>query len=145
MTAEPFAPGFITGYETGVANARLLGVTCSDCEVVLFGLRDYCENCGSDHLVETELGTQGEVYSFTVQRAPPAQPFKMGSVNQEEWNPRPVGYVDVPEGVRILSVSDSPVDSLSIGDRVSLVIEPGWQNEDGNDVLVYRFATEESR
>jgi uncharacterized OB-fold protein len=142
MTTVPFAPGFISGHEEGLEAARLVGVSCSDCGVVLFGERDNCENCGSDGLEPVEFDTSGEIHSFTVQRAPPTPPFAMGPTDRDEWVPRPVGYVDIPPGGRILSVLEGPHDAIEIGAPVSLVVEPGWETDEGDEVLVYKFALE---
>jgi len=144
MASVPFAPGFMTGYEDSLEDARLVGVSCTDCGVVLFGKRDFCENCGSYHLAEEEFGESGEVFSYTVQRAPPTPPFRMGTSDRDEWDPRPVGYVDLPSGVRILSILEGPLEAIDIGTAVTLEIAPGWRNDDGDDVLVYRFVAEEA-
>lgn len=143
MSATPFAPGFITGYEYGSDAATLVGVSCNECDIALFGNRDYCENCGSQRLDQIELDRTGEIYSYTVQRAPPVPPFAMGTTDKDEWEPRPIGYVDLPEGVRLLSVIDSPIESVEIGAEVTLAVEPGWEDDDGNDVLCYKFEVTE--
>lgn len=143
MPATTFAPGFITGFEDGYDDARLIGVSCGECDIVLFGDRDYCENCGSSRLSRLELETTGEIYSYTVQRAPPVSPFAMGTTDRDEWEPRPIGYVDLPEGVRLLSVLEGPIELIDVGTKVSLRIEPGWEDGDGTDVLCYKFAVDE--
>jgi len=145
MATIPFAPGFMTGYEESIETARLVGVSCTDCGVVLFGERDFCENCGSADLKAEEFGTRGEVYSYTVQRAPPTPPFELGPSDREKWEPRPVGFVDLPSGVRILSVIEGAVDDIDIGTTVSLAVEPGWMNDEGDEVLVYKFIAEDDR
>lgn len=143
MSTTTFAPGFITGFEAGTDSARLIGVSCNDCGISLFGVRDYCENCGSSQLDRIELGTTGEIYSYTVQRAPPVAPFAMGPSDRDEWEPRPIGYVDLPDGVRLLSILDGPMDSIQIGATASLSVEPGWEDEEGNTVLTYKFMVDE--
>lgn len=143
MAKTTFAPGFITGYEQDSDAARLQGISCQDCNIVLFGEREYCENCGSSTVEQIELGTRGKIHSYTVQRAPPVAPFAMGTTEQEHWEPRPIGYVDLPEGVRLLSVLEGPVESIAIGTRVTLQIEPCWKDDSGNDVLCYKFVVDE--
>jgi uncharacterized OB-fold protein len=143
MSTKTFAPGFITGFEEDYHEARLVGSSCTNCEIVLFGNREYCENCGGSQLERLELKTTGEIYSYTIQRAPPIAPFAMGPTEQDEWEPRPIGYVDLPEGVRLLSVLEGEIESIDIGTTVSLRVEPGWEDDEGNDVLCYKFVVTE--
>lgn len=145
MSVEPFAPGFLTEPSQPLDKIRLRGITCQACSVTLFGVRARCENCGSRDVTEVEFGRSGTLYSYTVQRHPPTPPFEVGPTDEDEWEPRPVGYVDLPEGARILSVVDAAPGDLSIGMQLELVIESGWTDDDGNDVLWYQFQPEVDR
>jgi uncharacterized OB-fold protein len=141
MSVKAFASGFLTNVSDDLDNVRLIGSECRDCGTGFFGTKDRCENCAGQQLEQKTLGTEGEIYSYTIQRYPPSKPFKMGTTDKEDWEPRPVAYVDV-DGVRILSIIEAGEDEIEIGDTVHLVVEPGWEDEEGEDVLVYKFAPE---
>lgn len=128
----------MTDVEAGQSNVRLRGVECNDCGVVLFGKRSHCENCSSDALEEVTFGRHGEIASYTIQRHPPGGDYKLGSTDPEEWEPRPIGYVDLPAGVRLLSIISGDPDDISIGDPVTLDVFVGWE-DDETEVLTYAF------
>jgi uncharacterized OB-fold protein len=67
----------------------------------------------------------------------------MGPTDPDDWEPRPIGYVDLPVGVRLLSVLKGPTESIRVGASVSLKIEPGWNDDEGNEVLCYTFTVDE--
>jgi len=135
----PFAEGFLTDTSRPLEEVRLKGVRCKSCGVVLFGTRRACENCGGRELEELALSTRGKIWSFTIQRYPPPPPFKLGSTKREEWKPRTIAWIDLPEGARILGIVDCKPEEARIGMEVELVIEKGWEDEAGNEVLIYKF------
>ncbi|WP_436348715.1 Zn-ribbon domain-containing OB-fold protein [Natronorubrum sp. FCH18a] len=135
---EPFAQGFMTGMDDGIDAVRLCGVECHDCGVALFGTRNRCENCASEAVEPVTFSRTGEVASYTVQRHPPTDPFKVGTTDREEWSPRPVGYIDLPEGVRLLSAIEADPAAVEIGDSVELSVSVGWE-EDETTYLTYAF------
>jgi uncharacterized OB-fold protein len=139
---RPFAEGFMIGINEESNDVRLCGVECADCGIVLFGERNRCENCANDDLETVTFSRQGEIASYTVQRHPPGGPYKLGNTDADEWDPRPVGYIDLPEGVRLLSIIEGDSDKLAIGDPVTLDVFVGWQ-DDETEVLVYAFEQQE--
>lgn len=145
MTAQAFAAGFLTECSQPPAEIRLRGITCQECSVTLFGVRSRCENCGSVDVTEETFGRCGELYSYTVQRHPPTPPFKMGPTDDEEFEPRPVGYVDIEDGPRILSVLDADPADCEIGMPLELAVVPGWTDDEGNEVYCYTFRPAEER
>jgi uncharacterized OB-fold protein len=66
----------------------------------------------------------------------------LGSTETEDWEPRAIGYVDLPEDVRLLSIIDADPETLKIGMSVTLTVETGWTDDDGNPVLSYTFTPE---
>jgi uncharacterized OB-fold protein len=133
---KPFAEGFMTSIDD--PEVKLCGVECADCGVVLFGVRDRCENCSSDDVEEVTFSREGEIASYTVQRHPPGGAYKLGSTDREKWEPRPIGYIDLPEGVRLLSIIRGDPNDLAVGDQVTLDVFVGWEDDD-TDVLTYAF------
>ncbi|OHE24617.1 MAG: hypothetical protein A3J94_09030 [Syntrophus sp. RIFOXYC2_FULL_54_9] len=54
--------------------------------------------------------------------------------------PYAIGYVELPEGVRVETLfSTSDFEQLRIGLDVELVIERLHEDEEGNEVLTYKF------
>ncbi|MEK6592975.1 MAG: OB-fold domain-containing protein [Pseudomonadota bacterium] len=108
---------------------RLLGVQCNDCGMKVFPVTDVCPDCLSSSLRTMTLGGNGKLYSYTtVHVAPPG------------WEtPYVVGYVDMPEGVRLFGkVKAGGPDALRVdmpigvrvvadGDRYRYYFEPGLQ------------------
>lgn len=138
MMVRQFNSKFMTQPDADTLDARLRGVECSRCGVVLFGIREICENCGNNTLDHRILSTTGEIYSYTVQRHPPPEPYKLGSTDDTEWEPRPIAYVDLRDGARLLSPIEADPDEISIGDEVELVVRRGWR-EQAETVCVYSF------
>lgn len=92
---------------------------CTSCQTVIWYPRPHCTGCVNGKLEwETSKG-EGTIYSFSVVRQS-YHPFFRNLV------PYAVAYVDLDEGVRLLTnitgVEDPTVD-LSVGQRVTLVWE----------------------
>ena len=92
-----------------------------------------CQSCG-DSTEPIELSTRGTVWGFTVQRFAPKSPPYVAP--EGGFVPFAVGYVELPEGVKVEAVLDCTDFAELEGDtEVSLVAaEP-----------VPRFATGEAR
>jgi len=120
-------------------NWTILGTRCESCGLTIFGRNQSCENCGGTDVREAALGKSGTVWSYTVQRYPPAEPYKLGSAKREDWIPRVVAWVELPEGPRILSIVENckPEDA-KIGMELEMFVEKGWENENGDEVMVLK-------
>jgi uncharacterized OB-fold protein len=111
----------------------LTGSRCLHCGTVAFPPARGCQSCG--HPTEPlELSPRGTVWGFTVQRFAPKSPPYV--VPADGFVPFAVGYVELPEGVKVEAVLDCTDFSELEGDaEVTLVAaEP-----------VPRFATESAR
>lgn len=118
------APGEVDVDAQGAA--RLRGIECGDCGMKVFPVTDVCPGCLSTNLRVLPLGGAGRLYSYTtVHVAPPG------------WEtPYVVGYVDLPEGVRLFGkvkagdpaalAIDMPVEVrvIAAGDRYRYFFEP---------------------
>jgi benzoylsuccinyl-CoA thiolase BbsA subunit len=106
------------------ADPRLEGSECVDCSEVQFPETDRCRTCFGDTR-KRPLSQTGELYSYaTVTAGPPKYdpPYKMG-------------YVDLPEDIRIFSKLDG--DEFHIGQTVSVTI--GVVGRDDQEILGYLF------
>ena len=132
----PFAPGFLTEPLVPRDNIRLLGTKCLDCGAVLLGSRKSCEACASLKVEVMPLSRTGEIWSHTVMRYVPPWPF----ANPNPYEPPiPVAWVKLSEGVQLVSFIKCDPEELQIGLPVEMVIEKGWEDEEGNDILMYKF------
>ena len=113
---------------------HLLGSRCGSCGKVFFPQQDICTECFQEgSLKEQPLSTRGKLYTFTVVERESLAPkgFQV---------PYAYGYVDLPEGVRVLSkiVGWTP-ETLKIGAEVELVLEEIREDASGEKVIGYRF------
>ncbi|MFH1484481.1 MAG: OB-fold domain-containing protein [Chloroflexota bacterium] len=132
----PIREDFFDGPLSHPAQVRLAGCRCGSCGEVFFGKRTACENCQSEDLTGLTLGRQGKLWSYTVIRHRPPPPY----VGPEPFVPFGVGWVELPEGVRVLSaLTGCDVDKLKAGMDLELVIERLCEDEEGNEIMTYRF------
>lgn len=97
----------------------LLGAQCQSCGIMSFPARDFCPSCFSNSLKLVPCATGGVIFSFTtIHIAPPGRK-----------TPYDLAYVDLDDGIRVLSQVRSDVGSVSIGDRVILRAEPVVQSD----------------
>ncbi|ETD33238.1 Zn-ribbon domain-containing OB-fold protein [Williamsia sp. D3] len=100
-------------------NAVLDGSKCTACGTVAFPVNDMCSRCATRTTTAVELSTHGRVWAYTIQRFPPKSPPYIPPA--EGFSPFAVGYVELPEGIKIQAILDC--DDFTELDRapVSLV------------------------
>jgi uncharacterized OB-fold protein len=89
-----------------------------------------CSRCLTEELETVPLSSHGTVYTYTVvHQAAPG--FEV---------PYALGYVDLPEGVRVLGqiVGVEP-EAVRIGMEVELSLEQFGENDEGRGLVGYRF------
>ena len=100
------------------SGSSLEGVECPACSVVTYPPVASCPRCGTG-TVARELSAHGVLWSWTVQRfTPKSPPFEQAD---DEAGPFVVGYVELPENVRILAVLEFYPDEVEIGMQVELI------------------------
>lgn len=117
--------------------ANLIGSRCISCNSYFFPKSLTCRNpnCEEKKVEEVTLSRRGKLYSYTVQEYFPPPPFKM-----EPLAPFAIGLVELPEGIRVIGMlTGCELGDIKIGADVELVIEKLYQNEQGTDVLTYKF------
>lgn len=128
--------GFFSDFSGELKDVRLIGSGCKSCGARMFGRRETCERCGRDVLEDIVFSKKGKIYTYTIARYRPLPPY----VGPDPHIPFPVAWVELPEGVRILSkITDSDIDAINIGMDVELVISKLYVDEAGNDVITYSF------
>jgi uncharacterized OB-fold protein len=118
---------------------QLIASRCSGCSELTFPYQDACPACARRECEEVLLSRRGVLWSFTIQRFPPPPPF-IGEQDRSAYQPFGVGYVELPEGIRVEGrLSESDPEKLSIGMEMELAIETFAASEDGGDFLTFAF------
>jgi uncharacterized OB-fold protein len=128
----PFKPDVMHLASSAKDDNHLIGSKCQFCDAVAFPKRVVCHKCGADFLVEIPLSKIGKLASFVVAWAAP-EGFKP---------PMMLGYIDLPEGVRILSMitgCEPSRDALEMGQEMELVFEEIRTDKDGNKIVAFKF------
>ncbi len=132
---RPIAEGL---YTWPSASPRLIASRCQSCGEVAFPAQSSCPACASESIEEILLSPRGVLWTWTIQRFPPPHPY-IG--DPKTFEPFGVGYVELPEGVRVegrLTTADP--DALAIGQTMELVIEKFAEGEGGESLMTFAFA-----
>jgi uncharacterized OB-fold protein len=81
--------------------------------VVAYPSLPACPRCASTNMTRQPLSGRGTLWTWTVQRFPPKSPPYEGT-----FRPFAIGYVELPEGVRVEAILD--VDEPYIGQPMRL-------------------------
>jgi uncharacterized OB-fold protein len=111
----------------------LIGSKCLECGYVSFPKRAVCPACIKENTMEeTRLSQRGEIYSYTVLHVSiPGFPA-----------PYVLGRIKLPEGLIVTSLITGcePVEeALEIGQKAELVIEKIREDDNGNEIIGYKF------
>jgi uncharacterized OB-fold protein len=108
----------------------LIGTRCKRCAQTSFPSRAVCANCFSEEMENIPLSTKGKLYSYTIIGYPPPGLTA----------PYAIGYVDLPEGVRVFSILTGwNPGTLMVGMDVDLVLDTFRQDKEGNELITYKF------
>lgn len=112
------------------SDARLLGSECKSCGQRVFPPSAVCPSCMSEDMMPLPLSREGTLYTYSVLH-----------VGARGWDaPYMVGYVDLPEGVRVFThLIDMEPGDLKCDMRVSLRITQPVVNTQGREVLRFKF------
>jgi uncharacterized OB-fold protein len=109
---------------------RLHGSKCAHCGSVAFPPHPSCPACGAESGQDAErLSPVGTLYAFTEIHIAPA-----GFAT-----PYAVGYVDLPEGVRLFGQIEGGAAALRLGQEVALTLGPVRADPSGRKVVSYKF------
>ena len=118
---------------------QLLAGRCSDCGELTFPLQASCPSCTGRRVEETALSRRGVLWTWTIQRFPPPPPW-IGPSDREHFRPFGVGYVELPEGIRVEGrLTESDPAALEIGMEMELVVEPFVEDADGDTRMTFAF------
>lgn len=118
---------------------QLIASRCVSCGELTFPRQDACPSCTERGCEEVLLSRRGKLWTWTVQHFPPPPPF-IGPADRESYEAFGVGYVELPEGIRVEArLAENDPSRLEIGMDMELVIEKFIEDDEGNDVLTFAF------
>ena len=112
----------------------LIGSQSPACGEVYFPKKEkgICIHCQYRELDDVTLSRRGKIYNFSIVMQQPTK-FFLGKV------PYAYGYVDLPE-VRVQTIfTGCDPQILRIGMDVEMVVEKLGEDEQGNEVMAYKF------
>jgi uncharacterized OB-fold protein len=138
MTTDEQVPVIEGLFATTAKGPRLLGSRCRSCSTPYFPKAALCHHpkCSDGETEDTEFGPRGKLWSWAIQNYPPAAPARF----DEPYVPYAIGVVDLEDGLRVvgrMSVDDP--ESLRAGAEVELTIEPMCRDEEGRQVVTWKF------
>jgi len=121
-------------WTTEADGLHLIGSRCSMCRQEFFPPREVCPKCfpeGVEHRMEkSRLSSRGKLYTYSVVHVAP----------KRYAPPYALGYVDFPEGVRVLGqLTTADPSKIKIGMTVQAELGRIAVDELGNEVLSYKF------
>ena len=133
--AVPVREGLFTMPLSPLEQVRIVGSKCNNCGEVMLGQELSCSNCTSEDTSFISMSDRGKLWTYTVIRHRPPGSYR----GPDPFVPFPEGLVELPEGIRVLSVLDCDIEKLKIGMDLELVVYKFYENEDGNDVIAFQF------
>ena len=117
---------------------QLIGSRCIACGEVMFPKKSYCRNpdCKTGETEVVLLSRRGKLYSFTVVTTTPPPPFDI----IHNTAPYGLGLIEMPEGVMVLGLlTTCDTEQLLPGRAMEMIIDKMYTNDEGNDVVTYKF------
>ncbi len=130
MAQVAIAPDYFEVDDNGV---RLKASKCNACGEVFYPRRLVCAKCLNEGCADVLLSTSGTLFTWTWVRVPL---FAKTNATVSAYG---VGQVDLPEGPRIQAILQGDEGDFAIGMQLELDTETLRQNDDGDDVVIYRF------
>lgn len=124
---------------TDTAPAVLHGSQCTTCGTVGFPAGTHCARCATPTAEPRELSTSGTVWTYTVQRFAPKSPPYVPPA--EGFSPFAMGFVELPEGVRVAGILETDRFEDLVGATAELIatepvprfaVHPGASNSDSS-------------
>ncbi|MFC1845850.1 Zn-ribbon domain-containing OB-fold protein [Chloroflexota bacterium] len=115
---------------------RLKGSKCRVCGEVFLGKYGSCGNCANADMEDVVLGDKGKLWTYTVIRNRPPGDYK----GSDPFVPFGEGLIELPEGIRLLTpLTDCDIENLKIGTEWQLVVDVLYVDEEGNEVMSFKF------
>ena len=128
---QPFRKGLFALPGPDGSPGHLVGTRCRECAAIYFPPRQLCARCMKDGILEAlPLSRRGTLYTYTVIRqAPPRYEV-----------PYAVGYVDLPEGIRVFAQIEGWQErELAVGEPMEVFFTTLREDEQRGELIGYRF------
>ncbi len=111
----------------------LKGYRCSRCGRIWFPRFTFCPNpdCWCEEMEVIPLSRRGRLYSVT--------DLFIGQTSMKQRLPLTLGYVDLPEGIRIFAQLEGEIGSFHCDEEVELTTGPVRDDPKGNPITGYKF------
>lgn len=120
---------------------QLIAAGCKRCSELSFPHQESCPACTSREVEEVLLSGRGTLWTWTVQHFPPPSPPYVGPADPANFEPLAVGYVEMPEGIRVEGhLTENDPAKLDIGMAMRLVVVPFATNDAGETLMKFAFA-----
>ena len=108
----------------------LIGSRCLRCHKHVFPRRTWCDSCDTEvEMAPARLSRTGTLYSFSEVHIAP----------RVFTTPYVVGYIDLPEGVRVFGQVEHPAAELVPGQPVEVTLGTIRRSDSGAAVVSYKF------
>lgn len=131
----PIREGLFTVPLLPLDKVRLIGNKCNDCGEVTLGQDSTCANCAGENTSAIPLSQRGKLWTYTIIKHRPPGSYR----GPDPFVPFVEGLVELPDGVRVLSVIDVAEDKVKIGMDLELVIFKLYKDDQENDVIAFKF------
>lgn len=124
----------------GSGQPSLIGSRCQGCGEVYFPAAQGCTRCLSTAMLSFDLGSEGTLWSWTIQDFLPKSPYNSGET-EADFQPYGVGYVQMPAGIKVetrLTVADPA--RLEIGMPMRLALAPYGKAPAGEPLYTFVFS-----
>jgi uncharacterized OB-fold protein len=123
----------------------LIGSRCIDCGEHAFPSQDACRACSGQNMASADLGSEGTLWTWTVQSFMPKTPYHTDET-PETFRPYGVGYVELACGLKVESrLKENTPDELKIGMPMKLEIITVRKDDEGSDLLTFQFCAAEEQ
>lgn len=118
----------------------LIGSRCLDCDNHMFPTQNECPKCTGANTEDVELGTEGTLWTWTIQGYPPKSPPYAGNADPKTFEPYGVGYIELPGQLKVESrLTLNTPEELKIGMDMKMTMVPLYTNDDGDEVVTFAF------
>lgn len=118
---------------------EIIASQCNNCGQHAFPAQSSCRACSGNDTRELTAGNTGTLWTWTIQSFMPKDPYKTDET-PETFEPYGVGYVELECGLRVESrLKENTPDTLKIGMPMELEIVPVRVDEDGTELVTFRF------
>ncbi len=119
---------------------HLIGNRCNSCGSIFFPKATSCRNpyCRKTESLEDVLfGKRGKLFTFTVNYYQPPPPYHA----PDPFVPYANGWIELPEGLMVQAMIAPGYNekSLKIGMKMELIIDKLYEDEQGNEVVSWKF------